>query len=967
MKQGYATSEAIVIGSGFGGAVAACRLAQAGFSVTILERGRRYASKDIPNLPQDRSFLPDERRWSWNLDQGLWEVLDLDEIISVQAAGYGGGSLVYANVHLRPPRSAFGEDWPAVHRDRHGLDDYFDLVASMLEVAPVSQYPDFHKQITKSHQLRKAGESLGTRVFHPPLAIRYENDGLNAHGVFQRRCTGCGACCTGCPQGAKNTLDHNYLAVAERHGTRVLTQFEVSRLVERRDGTWMVDGFDHLEARRVSLHCRYVFLCAGSVHSTEILKRSDLRPIHRSTDKGECKVKSPIGLGYFPGGDALAIAYDTKHPQEPSVGPVISTALVEWSRDKSFFMVQDGGYPARVSRHVGLLRAASWLHLNRLRRKANTSLQASPARTDPQFGEPLERFAESRAPSCPDQILMARADGAFDTVVPHQLKGFRRRLANRLSSPLLLREAVAHAVVKSLRSRWKCLGPFRAAFVSVISWLSRKLLGHYRLVGARALRTMLRGGGLARDEFAARVAGIRDGKRAHRAVLLAMGRDPAEGVLHYDRKRRRMVADLNLKRLAPGHARQEGLLVRIAEKLGGELRNNPMWEFLHKPITVHNQGGCRMSDDPDRGVTDAFGKVHHRRGLHILDGSILCNSVGVNPSATIAAIAERGVLEFIRSHRPSFPDDSPGGKEYRIQRARAVKWADDAKANGWDLEPPEATPDATPLADPVGLVFRESMCGYYSIGGEVPRDGARHLELETLGRPDWPIEVKLRMCVPDFKAFMEDPKHTITCSGTVEIRLPGSQFGPYEIEAGRAELFVPVSKDHALSDGPRELQDSIARWGYETVPCDDPSLPERLMHYVLFFKDESQRRWVLRGRKRIAATSSVDAWRHTSILHVKLEELPAGLPQEPPPDLDADEPHGELRGAGAVHVDLMHFLYKQLPSVEATGTDDRNRQARAVAAFCTFFFGTLQRIYLPALRDAARDTIAAPRLEKLHS
>jgi len=115
--------EAIVIGTGFGGAVAACRRVQAGFRICVLERGRRYESdsvpeteepvSDLPELPPGDRIAPDLARWRFGADQGLWDVQDLGDAHAVQAAGYGGGSLIYANVHLRPPARLFDRGWPA--------------------------------------------------------------------------------------------------------------------------------------------------------------------------------------------------------------------------------------------------------------------------------------------------------------------------------------------------------------------------------------------------------------------------------------------------------------------------------------------------------------------------------------------------------------------------------------------------------------------------------------------------------------------------------------------------------------------------------------------------------------------------------------------------------------------------------------------------------------------------------------
>src|SRR3954471_18423308 len=98
-------TKAIVIGSGFGGAVAACRLAQANIATTVLERGRRYPSG---SFPRDTTQLDG---WLWSNDGGLFDLRRGGDMLVVQAAGYGGGSLIYANVHYRPPDDVFTSAW----------------------------------------------------------------------------------------------------------------------------------------------------------------------------------------------------------------------------------------------------------------------------------------------------------------------------------------------------------------------------------------------------------------------------------------------------------------------------------------------------------------------------------------------------------------------------------------------------------------------------------------------------------------------------------------------------------------------------------------------------------------------------------------------------------------------------------------------------------------------------------------
>src|SRR5688572_19181200 len=129
--------DALVIGSGFGGAVAACRLAQAGRRVGILERGRRYTLGSFP-----RDWSNPLNGWLYQHDQGLFDVRPINEMTIVQGAAYGGGSHIYANVHLRMPSDGFAHGWPRGY-DRASLDPYYDLAAWMLDLNTVSDDQPF--------------------------------------------------------------------------------------------------------------------------------------------------------------------------------------------------------------------------------------------------------------------------------------------------------------------------------------------------------------------------------------------------------------------------------------------------------------------------------------------------------------------------------------------------------------------------------------------------------------------------------------------------------------------------------------------------------------------------------------------------------------------------------------------------------------------------------------------------------
>ncbi len=223
---------AVVIGSGFGGAVAACRLAQAGIDVAVLERGKRY-----PKPARSRANYKDlAAGWMWSYGQGLFDVKPLHEMQVVQAAGWGGGSLIYANVHLRPVEDVFASGWPKDY-DRDQLDPYYDLVGYMLDIKPITTITKNPGGVLppKTLLMRRIAGELGRadQFCYPNIAVELEHAGEtkpNKFGFPQGGCTQCGECDVGCNVHAKNTLDHNYLALAERAGADVATLAEVCRI-----------------------------------------------------------------------------------------------------------------------------------------------------------------------------------------------------------------------------------------------------------------------------------------------------------------------------------------------------------------------------------------------------------------------------------------------------------------------------------------------------------------------------------------------------------------------------------------------------------------------------------------------------------------------------------------------------------------------------------------------------------------
>jgi cholesterol oxidase len=341
--------EAVVIGSGFGGAVAACRLAQAGLDVAVVERGRRWPPG---SFPRDLGRL--DSGWLWLQKHGLYDIRPYGDMLCVQAAGYGGGSLVYANVAIRPPPEVFEQAWPMPYR-RPFLDPYYDLAAHMLAVRPVPPDPRTGALPPKTLRMQRAADRLGRAdsLFRPNLAVTFADPDVHTgHGRFgvpRRPCTYCGECDIGCNVGAKNTLDLNYLALAERHGAQVGTLTEATFLERTRAGYRI-----HLHQRgenetRRTVTAHQVFVCAGALGSTELLLRS--RDQHRTLPD----LPPALGAGYSGNGDFLTFADGTSDAMPPGSGPTITTATirdVDVSGERQWFLVEDGGYSTHLARLV---------------------------------------------------------------------------------------------------------------------------------------------------------------------------------------------------------------------------------------------------------------------------------------------------------------------------------------------------------------------------------------------------------------------------------------------------------------------------------------------------------------------------------------------------------------------------------------------------------------------------------------
>ncbi len=753
--------DTLVIGTGFGGAVAACRLAQAGCKVAILERGKRYPRDSFP-----RDWTNPLNGWVWQEKQGLFDVKPVNEMTVVQGAGYGGGSLIYANVHLRLPAEVFDQSWPKDY-SRERLDPYYDLVAYMLDIKPITASA-FLGLPPKTRMMKQAAESLGRggQFCYPNLAIDFsapDKVHQNKFGVEQSGCNYCGQCDIGCNTHAKNTLDLNYLALAERHGAKAFTRCEAMRIEPLPEG-FRVLFKNHETEEECSLQSRYVFLCAGAVNSTELLLRC------RDEFRTLPNLSSKLGHGYSGNGDFLAFAFQTQAPWEPSNGPTITTGLVyddAATSNRSWFILQEGGYPREIASLIQLL-------------------------------DPKKDWLSSMG-----QLL--RED-------------LEREIRARLS----------HVTPSADQSQ-----------------LDRT------------------------------------------AVFLAMGRDRANGEITLTPLTHALRVLWDVPSNLPLYDREQALCADVATALGGVAATNPFWHRLHVPVSVHNLGGCCMGDGPASAVTDSNGEVFGYPGLYVMDGAILPAATGVNPSHTIAAVAERNIEQAIRKIR--------GQAGWRAPEAEMATKVQDPLSS--ISIPRGGTPP--PRTAPVGLSFTETMKGFIALSFSPADD---FVAAERAAQRDKSLaDFTLTITIGDLDRFLEDESHPALARGMVHVAgLTGDDGAA--VTNGLFNLFVP-----------------------------DGHFYERRMLYALPFVGSDGKKYLLDGYKEVQDHGHFDVWGATSTLYTVIR--------------DGFERSGAVVATGILHIHMPDFLH-QLTTFQVSGTNSEVEKASAMARFGKSFMGTLWDVFV---------------------
>ncbi|WP_344683595.1 GMC family oxidoreductase [Saccharopolyspora taberi] len=518
MSHGVHDYDVVVIGSGFGGSVAALRLTEKGYRVAVLEAGRRFADHEFAKTSWDlRNFL-----WAPQLGCfGIQRIHLLRDVLILAGAGVGGGSLNYANTLYRPLKP-FYEDpqWGHIADWESELAPHYDQATRMLGVVtnPTTTPSDV--------VIKQVADEMGVgETYHrTPVGVYFGKPGeqtadpyFGGAGPARTGCTECGACMTGCRVGAKNTLVKNYLYLAEQNGAEVWPLTTVTRLAEGRDGRWRI-GTERtgavLDKGAKVFTADQVVVAAGTWGTQNLL--------HRARDRGDLpRLSAKLGRLTRTNSESIIGA------QTPNVLP-----------DKNF----STGVAITSSFHPD-----SDTHIEPVRYGKGSNAMGLLQTLPTSGGSPLPRWRQ-------------------------WLRFFRQ-------NPLM-----------SLRLLWIGRWSERTVILLVMQSLDN------------SLTTKLRKGLFGRKSLTSQ-----QGHGAPNPTYIPAGEEANE---------------------------------RVAEKIGG-IHGGTWGELFDIPLTAHFIGGCPIGENAEQGVIDPYHRAFGHPTMSIVDGSAITANLGVNPSLTITAQAER--------------------------------------------------------------------------------------------------------------------------------------------------------------------------------------------------------------------------------------------------------------------------------------------------------------------------------------
>lgn len=576
MPQDTYDYDVIVVGSGFGGSVTALRLTEKGYDVGVLEAGRRFTRATLPRNSWDlRNYL-----WAPRLGMyGIQRIHLLGDVMVLAGAGVGGGSLNYAGTLYVPPKPFFQDpQWKDITDWQDELKPYYDQAQRMLGVRlnPTMTPSDVH--------LKAVAEKMGVGdTFHlAPVGVFF-GDGRDADGTVEARpgqpaddpyfggagparsaCTECGECMTGCRHGAKNTLNENYLHLAEKAGAVVHPLTTVVSVTDDQRGGYAVSTLATDRGRKGKgrvFTARRVVLAAGT-YGTQTL-------LHRMKARGRLPHLS----------DRLGELTRTN-----------SEALVGAQTDNRRYREATGSPKVDFTRGVAI---TSSIH-------PDASTHVEPVR----YG----RGSNSMG-------------GLSILQVPYT-EGSSRVLAWLLN-------AVRHPgrMARSLSNR---------------RWSERTIIALVMQSVDNSLTTYLRPKGAGKGLLTARQGhGVPNPKQIKAASESACA---------------------------------------IAAEINGFAGSN-IGELMGTPMTAHFLGGCPIGASAREGVIDPYHRLYGHPGISVVDGAAISANLGVNPSLTITAQAERAMSYWPNKGEPD-PRPAQGAAYRRLTAVEPVAPAVPADAFG---------------------------------------------------------------------------------------------------------------------------------------------------------------------------------------------------------------------------------------------------------------------------------------------
>ena len=584
-----ATFDAVVVGSGYGGAIAAAKLVEAGQRVLLLERGREILPGEYPRSLAEavaETQITTSEAGRLTQTNGMLDLRIHKDMSVVLGCGLGGTSLINANVALEPDTRLFDETeegpdhkprpvWPAALRGplppgaTTMLDQQYAEAKRTLDSVKLPK----EIELPKLKSLEVSAKAMKLEVERMPINVRFK-DGPNHFGNHQAACTLCGDCCSGCNYGAKNTTLMNYLPYAAANGAIILTEAQV-HWVAGSDGNWSlrVASFGQAAADGIDVAAKLVVLAAGTLGSTEILKRS--------VQQGRVKVATGwLGKGFSGNGDVLGFGFNANWTQssDGTAAPIFSIGA---GTNTPVPVTPPSAYPYTAGPYspgpciTGMIQV-TWGEGHPVRKGVVIEDGVGPGPLSMAY--PAIFFADDAVNG--SQLRFPDAARRLQALAG---------LGNTLISGVGV-EALAYTTPMAQMQSYLLMSHDDAAGEIVYDPATDAVKVEWTGVGA--------GAPFARDN-----------------ALLQAASDAI-----------------------------------WADYLANPMWSEP---FGWKVITTHPIGGCRMADDPAFGVVNSDCQVYSgvgtavHDGLMVCDGAVIPGSLGVNPLLTISAVTIRAMDRLI--------------------------------------------------------------------------------------------------------------------------------------------------------------------------------------------------------------------------------------------------------------------------------------------------------------------------------